>query len=375
MSFSETLENLKKSISGLVSTNQEIKNTNIEKLNSIKKKIISIKESVRNITALRGQIEQAGTELREAHGKITDCETKALEQIAASQLASELYEKEKEGLTAQLRDKDKQYDVITSNYDEKLQENAKIIASLNEDLKTNIQDVTLISETTQKNINEIENHGKEIEQAITDVDTEINTIQEDLKSAEELAQQNNTAALDVVENGNAPENDLNIDQQETLNPPVVEQVVAPAPAPAPASPSPAAVEPAPAPPAAVEPAVAPPAAPAVEPVEESEREALIKDLKKKVKKEAAEVLQQGNWDIVAQVKDEAVATLRKWDEENRGNSEKGAIYNLNDPLPSDKTYMTTAHLGITNLGGGGKKRKTTRKKRKTKKTRGRKSKN
>tara|TARA_B110000285_G_C15083642_1_gene594928 strand:- start:585 stop:1664 length:1080 start_codon:yes stop_codon:yes gene_type:complete len=356
MSFSDTIESLKSSITGLISKSEDIKTTNLEKITSISTKLITIKQSVANILLIRDQFKTASESLIQSNAKIADCELKATEQIAAMAAATALFDTQKKELASQVGDKDKELELVTTDYEKKLQDNASEIATLNNDLKNNIQEVQTISEEANNKLTDIEGHGKEIEDAITGVETEIDILQTDLASTEELAQQNNAAALEPVIEGNIQETEEIIDNQETLN------SINPDPSVASVASVKAPVE---------APVEAPAVAPAVEPVAANKREALIKSLKKKVKEEAAEGLQQGNWAIVAQVKDEAVATLRKWDETNRGNSEKGAIYKLNDPLPSDKTYMSSAHLDISLMGGGGKKRKTTRKKRKTKKTRGR----
>lgn len=357
MSFSDTIESLKNSITGLISKSEESKTTNLEKIESISTKLISIKQSVANIILIRGQFKTASESLIQSNAKIADCELKATEQIAAMTAAAALFDAQKKELTGQLGDKDKELELITSDYEKKLQNNAIEITSLNEDLKNNIQEVQTISEEANNKLTDIEGHGKAIEDAITGVESEIGVLQSDLASTEEAAQQNkdvvepDVVETDVVETGNAPEDESDVlFPSNTISQPIDTDL--------------------PVPPVTSDPNVTnPPVGPVTG--NSNERADLIKSLKKKVKQAQIEGAEAGNFDYVTQIKHEVVATLKNWDETNRGNSEKGAIYGHSDVLPDDKKYMSSAHLNIAGMGGGGKKRKTTRKKRKTKKTRGR----
>jgi chromosome segregation ATPase len=351
MSFSDTIEALKTSITGLITKSADIKTTNLEKVQSINTKIISIKESVANIMLIRDQFKTVSESLQEANAKIADCELKSAEQIAAMTAAAALFDTQKKDLESQMGDKDKELTHVSLEYDKQLQNNAIEIASLNESLKNNIQEVQTISEEATNKLNDIDEHGKEIEEALTGVEAEIDSLQTDMANAEKAVQnQENNDAVQNQENNDA----VVIDPITTGNAPEDEPEAIPPPPPA----------------VPLVPTRPPPAIPEVVPTENpiDERATLIKKLRNDVKQAQTEGAEVGNFEYIIQEKDKAVGKLRLWDEANRGKTDIGAKYGPTDILPDAKKYMSSVHLDIAKLGGGSKKRKSTRKKRKTKKT-------
>lgn len=342
MSFSDKITELKNKITTFVSASEEAKTTNIEKITSIKTRIVTIKESVANILSIKEQFTTASSALEKANAEIAECEQKNVQVQATLDEMKTDYENKKKELEKQVENAEinnnEAMELVEKDYQKQIETKTTEISDLQNKLSENIEAVNKITSDASEEFGKIEQYGTELGDALVSLETEVDGLGDSLKETEETVKKNpvqpETVPMAPVETTeNASDDETSVTSGQTT----VEDTSSVA---------------------------------SSEPVG-TEREQLIKKIKHEYLKDKKDAAEQGNLDPEGKLKLQAVEKLRSWDTNNRDRPELGSKFGLKDTLPGDKTYISTAHLGLTEgkyRGGGSKKRKQTRKKRKAKKT-------
>ena len=348
--FVGKIEQLKNSITKMISTSEEKKSGNMEKVESIKGKIIKIKESVANILSVKDQFETTSGLLKEANSKVAEGEAALSAKQAELRDLEADHNKQIAELQSQLGEKDKEGDLVSGEYEKQIanqknehetliNEKQGEIDKLNEEMKSNIAEVSSITEQVEEGMQSIGSNGEDLSTALTDLESEVDGLQSSMSKTEKAIDNDNKVQAETVPMApvetteNASDDETSVTSGQTT----VEDTSSVA---------------------------------STEPVE-TEREQLIKKIKHEYLDAKKTAAAQGNLDPEGKLKLDAVEKLRSWDTNNRDRPELGSKFGSKDTLPGDKTYISTAHLGLTEgryRGGGSKKRKQTRKKRKAKKT-------